>query len=527
MRRVTAADPAPEATPSSVSEVLTPELLRAAAQRLRYVAFINAFVASLLFAVDLISPFATVTQQGRTIAAVALALGALTSLAFAWLCYRLEPSTLLDAAVAFEILQGFLISVQYHASPLVLQQTSRAWPAVGVWILIFTFLIPNTRRKMVFGIVATASMDPLGLLVHLWAGAPAPPLAAFLRSLMPATLVVIVAILISRILYDLNVTMKRARELGSYLLVRPLGRGGMGEVWQAEHRRLARAAAIKLIRPDALGRAGADELIKRFEREARATAALRSPHTVEVYDFGTTEDGAFYYVMELLTGLDADTLVSRHGPLPPERAVYLLLQCCESLEEAHARQFVHRDIKPANIYVCRYGMAYDFVKVLDFGLVKSVGFAEEAALTASGVVAGSPEYMAPEIARGERDFDERVDLYSLGCVAYWLVTGKPVFTGTTPLDLLIEHVKTSPTPPSQKASQPIPPKLEEIILSCLQKDPANRPQTAQELAERLEALRLTPWTSERAREWWRGVSLTPEEPGEAETLSRVVAPARQ
>ena len=164
--------------------------------------------------------------------------------------------------------------------------------------------------------------------------------------------------------------MTRAQDLGSYHLVRLVGRGGMGEVWEAEHRLLARTAAIKLIRPDALG-LKATELIQRFEREARATAALRSPHTVAVYDFGLTEEGSFYYVMEFLTGLNTDALVARHGPLPPERVVHLLLQVCLSLEEAHARQLVHRDIKPANIFVCRYGLEDDFVKVLDFGLVKS------------------------------------------------------------------------------------------------------------------------------------------------------------
>jgi serine/threonine-protein kinase len=372
-------------------------------------------------------------------------------------------------------------------------------------------------------------MDPVGIFVHHFAGAPLPPPAVLYFNLLPTVIAAIVAIVISRIVYDLTVAVNRARDLGSYHLVSPIGRGGMGEVWRAEHRMLARPAAIKLIRP-ASGGISRDSLV-RFEREAQATATLRSPHTVEIYDFGTTEDGAFYYVMELLTGWDADTLVRRHGPVPPERAVHLLRQVCRSLEEAHARELVHRDIKPANIFVCQYGLEYDFVKVLDFGLVKSVGFAEDAGLTAVGVIAGTPEYMAPEIARGEHHFDRRADIYSLGCVAYRLLTGAAVFEARTPVEHMIEHVRGIPSRPSSRAGFSIPAPLEGIVMDCLEKDPAGRPQSARDLALRLEALPLDRWTPERAEEWWRDHPLAPPEASEAPTwavapsASRIVAPA--
>lgn len=495
---------------SAVSQVLTPELMRAAVRRLMYIAVINVIVPCLIIVIDVAFRRPMAAPASRVITLVDLVLGSLLGLSLTWLTVRLEARVLLDIAVVYQIVMGLIISIQSHAAPVDIQAGSRQWPVVAVWMIAFALLIPNTRRKTVVATLATAAMDPLGLCVHLMAGAPAPSLAGWFLIFFPTPLAAIVTIIVSRILYNLSVAVTQARDLGSYHLVRLVGRGGMGEVWEAEHRLLARSAAIKLIRPDALGSKAA-EMLKRFEREARSTAALRSPHTVAVYDFGLTEEGSFYYVMEFLKGLNTDVLVARHGPLPPERVVYLLLQVCRSLEEAHARQLVHRDIKPGNIFVCRYGLEDDFVKVLDFGLVKSIGLDGESSLTASGVVAGTPDTIAPEIAKSERGFDHRADIYSLGCVAYYLLTGKPVFTGATPLDVLIAHVRSHPTPPSQKVSQPIPPALEEIVLSCLEKSPENRPQTARELGRRLEALRLGPWTPEEAGRWWRGISLAEQE----------------
>jgi serine/threonine protein kinase len=249
------------------------------------------------------------------------------------------------------------------------------------------------------------------------------------------------------------------------------------------------------------------DALRRFEREAQATARLRSPHTVELFDFGVVEDGAFYYAMELLDGLDADTLVRRFGPVPAERVVYLLRQVCHSLSEAESCGLVHRDIKPANIFLCRYGEDYDFVKVLDFGLVKAMGGIAEIegpALTRENVLQGTPAFMAPEQALGESDVDSRVDIYATGCVAYWLLTGQFVFTAETTMGLVLQHVQTQPTPPSARTQLQIPAALDQLVMSCLAKDPAERPQTARELSRRLTAVceAGAAWTEDRAREWW-------------------------
>jgi eukaryotic-like serine/threonine-protein kinase len=312
------------------------------------------------------------------------------------------------------------------------------------------------------------------------------------------------------VVYGLGREVAAARELGSYQLVEKLGQGGMGEVWRGRHRMLARPAAIKLIRPSVKGDARpgmSSDALRRFEREAQATARLRSPHTVELFDFGVVEDGAFYYAMELLDGLDADTLVRRFGPVPAERVVYLLRQVCHSLSEAESCGLVHRDIKPANIFLCRYGEDYDFVKVLDFGLVKAMGGIAEIegpALTRENVLQGTPAFMAPEQALGESDVDSRADIYATGCVAYWLLTGEFVFTAETTMGLVMQHVQTQPTPPSARTQLRIPAALDQLVLSCLAKDPAERPQTARELSRRLtEVCEVgAAWTEDRAREWW-------------------------
>jgi serine/threonine protein kinase len=323
----------------------------------------------------------------------------------------------------------------------------------------------------------------------------------------PYLLVVAMAYVGARVVYQLGTEVKRARELGSYRLEEKLGEGGMGEVWRARHRMLTRPAAIKLIRPSSArdGRAGiSEEAVRRFEREAQVIARLRSPHTVELFDFGMAADGAFYYVMELLDGLDADSLLRRFGPTPPERAIYLLRQVCHSLSEAQSCGLVHRDIKPANIFLCRYGEEYDFVKVLDFGIVGAVRDRADASLvqTRGNAVRGTPAFIAPEQAMGT-DVDGRADIYATGCVAYWLLTGQFVFTADTPMGLLLQHAQTSPTPPSARTDQPIPTALDDLVLSCLAKDPAKRPQSARELSLRLgEVEGASAWTQDRARDWW-------------------------
>jgi len=298
-----------------------------------------------------------------------------------------------------------------------------------------------------------------------------------------------------------------AKQLGHYRLTEKIGNGGMGEVWRAEHDLLARPAAVKLIRPEVLGETngGSAVALRRFEREARATAMLHSPHTIGIYDFGTTPDRTFYYVMELLEGLDLETLVKRFGPVSPARAVYLLKQVCKSLAEAHHTGLIHRDVKPANIYSTRQGLEYDFVKVLDFGLVKGGGInAQDTLLTLDGTATGTPAFMAPELAMGKENVDARADIYSLGCVAYWLLTGQLVFENSNPVAMAVDHVRTSPTPPSQRTETEVPEPLEQVILSCLEKDPDARPSSALDLYNQLEACHLdSTWNQRQAKEWWQ------------------------
>jgi serine/threonine-protein kinase len=322
----------------------------------------------------------------------------------------------------------------------------------------------------------------------------------------PDYVLVVAASVIAHVVTRLGQQVANARELGSYQLGELLGRGGMGEVYRATHRLLARPAAIKLVRPEMIGAGTTEEArmaLLRFRREAEVVARLRSPHTVALFDFGITEDRTFYLVMELLDGLDLESLVQQEGPLPPPRAVHVLRQVCESLEEAHAIGLVHRDIKPANIHLGRVGLRHDFVKVLDFGIVKSVAESDvtQTQPTTEGLALGTPGYMAPEMALGA-PIDGRADIYALGCVAYYLLTGRPVFAGSKGLQILVKRLTEDPPPLSSASASAIPPALERAVMECLARDPADRP-TAGELSRSLSAVRLNAWTNEDAARWWQ------------------------
>jgi serine/threonine-protein kinase len=294
--------------------------------------------------------------------------------------------------------------------------TMRPLSGITVLILLFGMLAPARPAHILASGLVAASMDPLGVWIAHLRGLPVPSAPHTVLMFLPNYVCAILAVAPARVLYRLGRKIREARALGSYHLVERLGEGGMGEVWLARHRLLASSAAIKLVRPERLGAVGSENAAttrRRFEREAQATAALTSPHTIRVFDFGVTGDDTFYYVMELLDGRDLETLVAEFGPLPPARAIHLLRQVCRSLAEAHARGLIHRDIKPANIYVCRMGLEYDFVKVLDFGLVKlEDGSRAPAWVTAIPVAVGTPAYMAPETILGEDSVDRRVDVYA-------------------------------------------------------------------------------------------------------------------
>jgi len=422
----------------------------------------------------------------------------------------LSQKGLLDFGLVFQVVGAFGIAISefWEGFPSSLNGSLTFIPAECVWIVLFPLVVPNTPPKILLSSLLAASAGPAALVISAavtnrpldrpWAIA-----AYFLTS---NYLSAGIAYVLARIVYRFSNSLKRAREIGSYELVERIGEGGMGEVWKAKHHLLARPAAIKLIRTDVLGshRQLRDVMIRRFEREAQDTATLGSTHTIDVYDFGVTEEGDFYYVMELLTGFSLDRFVKDFGPMEPPRVVHVLRQVCHSLGEAHERGLIHRDIKPANIFLCRLGPDDDFVKVLDFGLVTHVQTPYSGAmLTEQGVTVGTPAYMAPEVALGKSGIDGRADIYSLGCVAYYLLTGNSVFSGETPVATVLAHVKDNPLPPSLRSEFDIPASLDELILGCLAKDPASRPATTASLSQRLAAtVSADAWTPEAAHAWW-------------------------
>jgi eukaryotic-like serine/threonine-protein kinase len=378
-----------------------------------------------------------------------------------------------------------------------------SWIAID--ILVTAMILPNTPRKMLAATLSAASMGPLGVLLAYLRGAVVPSLSDTALLYMANYVCAIAAVLPSQMFQGLGRQLREARELGNYELVNKLGQGGMGEVWHARHRWLARPAAIKLISPRALGATNAAEagiLLRRFEQEAQTIAALSSEHSIRLFDFGATETGSFYYAMELLAGRDLESLVREFGPFPAERALYLLRQVCVSLAEAHAKGLVHRDVKPANIFVCRIGLDYDFVKVLDFGLVQVQEREREEATSQSLIIGdrvlGTPGYLAPEVVL-RKPVDQRADIYGLGCVAYFMLTGQEVFRQES----LLEQVYSSPVRPSERANLVLPPSVDAFVLVCLEKDPANRPQDVIQVLNLIDACGVAVmWSSERAQEWW-------------------------
>ena len=313
--------------------------------------------------------------------------------------------------------------------------------------------------------------------------------------------------------YTINAVRREAfkgKQLGQYVLRAKLGAGGMGEVYRAEHQLLKRPCAVKLIKPD---KATDATVLARFEREVQATAGLTHWNTIEIYDYGHSDDGTFYYVMELLPGMSLEELVQRHGPLPPERAVHLLRQVCSALSEAHGKGLIHRDLKPANIFAAERGGIYDVAKILDFGLVRQQAAGRaDVHLTQPGSFSGSPLYMCPEQVKSYDKLDARSDVYSLGAVAYYLVTGRPPFEGDSLWDVIAAHARDPVEPPGQ-VNPAVPEDLELILIRCLAKLPANRFQDTESLEKALAACACAgQWTAERAARWWRETAAAPPGP---------------
>jgi serine/threonine-protein kinase len=323
----------------------------------------------------------------------------------------------------------------------------------------------------------------------------------------------------AHVLNSLRKELHDARKYGQYQLGRQIGAGGMGEVYMAEHSLLKRPCALKMIKPDAV----TDPLaLARFEREVKSAARLSHPNTIAIYDYGHTDDGTFYYVMEYLPGLSLQDLVIQHGPVPPGRLIFLLRQICAGLAEAHALGIIHRDLKPANIFIALRGGEADVAKVLDFGLVKLTGDPDEPNLTTDQTVSGTPMFMSPEQATGGAALDPRTDIYSLGAIAYFALTGRPPFTGTSPMAVMIAHARDPVVPPS-KVNPTVPADLEKVVLRCLEKKPEDRYQSVKALAKDLAACQTSPdWDHEHAEAWWK--KLIQPVPGPAEAAEEAASP---
>jgi serine/threonine-protein kinase len=533
-------DPRREPTPAEAAALrgpraLPPDLLKDASRRLEVLSLLGVVLwstAPVLHVLSaramgsrLVEPWLTWTVAG---ASIAVSLG----LFFYARRSRRDPRFVLDLGLVYLVVTSLGIGMIWHLGvSLDHPQVEPMFTWVGPLVMLFAALVPNSTGKTLVAGLVSASMVPIGMLI--WRRAGVGQMGAASDALLmhyPDFMLVGIGVVIGRVVTGLGQQVAKARELGSYELGELLGEGGMGQVYRATHRMLARPAAIKLIRPEMLsggsggsgggggagGAGGAgvgarseasDLAIKRFTREALAAANLRSPHTVELYDFGVTADRTFYFAMELLEGMTLDELVRRTGPVPAGRVIHILRQVCESLEEAHTRGLVHRDIKPANIHLGRLGLRYDFVKVLDFGLVKSTRANDDRShATATGLAAGTPAFMAPEIALGDA-IDGRADLYALGCVAYYLLAGRPVFEGDNVVQVMAKHLNAEPVPPSEHSAVAIPADLERLVLACLEKKPADRPESAAELARALAEVEAEPWGDREAEAWWRGREL--------------------
>jgi len=383
-------------------------------------------------------------------------------------------------------------------------------PITPIWLLLmFTYalFIPNTLRRAAIPIslMAVAPIALMTCCVFAHEGFTKVINNAdygggyLLQTVMFMTLAAASAIWGANTMGTLRKEAFEAKQLGQYRLKHEIGKGGMGEVYLAEHELLKRPCALKLIRAD---KAGDGRALARFEREVKATAKLSHWNTIEIYDYGRADDGTFYYVMEYLPGLNLNQLIELFGPLPPGRVIHLLTQTCDALAEAHGSGLVHRDIKPANIFAANRGGIYDVAKLLDFGLAKPLSNFTETSITVEGTITGSPLFMSPEQVNGDVQPDARSDIYSLGVVAYYVLTGVPPFDHASPMKVMLAHTREEPAPLTEHDER-IPADLEQVVLRCLEKDPDDRFQDAESLRQALaECKDAGTWTREMAAEWW-------------------------
>ncbi len=409
--------------------------------------------------------------------------------------------------VTFGLPSAFLLMTQHHSMQLCARDHGVLLSPTSGWILlifIYALFIPNTWRRAAV-VISAMVIAPIALLCYAWMtdqmcytiiyGNPEQLAEIGLK------MVICGAVAIFGV-YTINILRTEAfhaKQLGQYRLSRSLGAGGMGEVYLAHHYLMKRPCAIKIIRPE---KAGDSNVLARFEREVHASSKLSHWNNIDIYDYGRTDDGTFYYVMEYLPGLNVSDLVNRFGPLPAGRTIHLLRQICDALNEAHSQGMIHRDIKPANVFAAKRGGFFDVAKLLDFGLAKPIASTEDSNLTQEGMITGSPLFMSPEQASGESEPDSRSDIYSMGVLAYFMLTGHAPFEYDRPIKVIIAHAHEAVVPPSEHVPS-IPHDLEAIVMRCLAKDPDDRYQTVQEMAEALDQCEsVGTWKQQDAVNWW-------------------------
>tara|TARA_R110002072_G_scaffold259410_4_gene418002 strand:- start:387 stop:1664 length:1278 start_codon:yes stop_codon:yes gene_type:complete len=363
----------------------------------------------------------------------------------------------------------------------------RGVPVVGAWVW-----LPEYDLGVATEMDAAEAYRPLYLLRYSFWG-------LFALLVLGAIVIFVFTIILARKEQDTRRAVIKAKQLGQYALEEKLGEGGMGVVYRGQHAMLRRPTAIKLLDIEKT----TDEAVARFEREVQLTSQLNHPNTIAIYDYGRTPEGVFYYAMELLEGINLDDLVKRYGPQPEGRVIHLLKQIAGSLAEAHQLGVIHRDVKPANIFLTHRGGVYDFVKLLDFGLVKAVDGREQASLTSTNSMAGTPMYLSPEGINHPDAVDGRSDLYALGAVAYYLLTGTTVFDGESIIEICMKHVQEQPQSLSERLGKPVSADLEQIVMQCLEKDPEKRPQSAYEVILELSKCQSDgKWSIQDASQWW-------------------------
>jgi eukaryotic-like serine/threonine-protein kinase len=419
---------------------------------------------------------------------------------------RIAELVIFGCPALFFVVMSIDESMQFATLP---NGTARLSTIISPWMLlifVYALFIPNTWQRAA-AVIGTFAVIPAAIFAYLFTNPTYAQLASQeeYAGFISAQILVMAIIAMMGIVgvYTIG-TLRReafaAKQLGQYRLKRRIGSGGMGEVYLAEHQMMKRPCAVKLIRPE---KAGDPRMLARFEREVRATAKLSHWNSIDIYDFGRTADGTFYYVMEYLPGHNVGEIVEGYGPIPPARTVFLMEQVCAALAEAHGIGLVHRDIKPANIFCAYRGGVFDVIKLLDFGLAKpTMESGQDAHLTLAGTVTGSPLFMSPEQASGEDSVDARSDIYSLGAVMYYLLTGQPPFMSDNPLKVMIAHASQEVAPLRQHNAE-LPAEIEEIVMRCLEKDPDHRYQDVSALRNALHELALEDvWSSDLAAKWW-------------------------